>query len=95
MASGAPVALILGAGPGVGEHCARHFAAKGYDVAVAARSFQDRIIDKGRLELQIDLARPEMVPEVFTKVKRELSTPSVIIYNGKSPACPKTVDLSR
>ena len=33
-----PVLVVIGAGPGVGGHVARRFAAEGYDVALVSRS---------------------------------------------------------
>lgn len=84
MASTKPIVLILGAGPGVGAHCARQFAAKGYNVALAARSFPSKPVERGQLELQLDLARPEMVAEIFQEAREELGIPNVVIYNGKS-----------
>ena len=44
---------------------------------------RDQVIEKGRMELHVDLAQPETVPDLFTKVRRELGTPSVVVYNGK------------
>lgn len=82
MVSATPVVLILGAGQGVGAHCTRYFSARGYSVALAARSMQDNVVREGILELHTDLARPELIKDVFAKVKVELGTPSVVVYNG-------------
>lgn len=78
------VALILGAGPNIGRHVSRALTANGYKVALASRS---RSLDEnspGQTGFQVDLSKPSSIPELFTKVKEALGTPSVVIYNGKS-----------
>jgi NAD(P)-dependent dehydrogenase (short-subunit alcohol dehydrogenase family) len=77
-----PVLFILGAGPKIGLSVANAFAAKGYKIALAARSVQDGIADDGCLHLQLDLADTKAVQEAFTKVKEKLGIPSVVVYNG-------------
>ncbi|KAH8595852.1 hypothetical protein B0O99DRAFT_144823 [Bisporella sp. PMI_857] len=77
-----PVLLVLGAGPKIGLEVAKAFAAKGYKIALAARSFSDGVGEDGYLRLKVDLANTEEVPKTFTKVTEQLGIPSVVVYNG-------------
>lgn len=77
-----PVMLILGAGPGIGEHVASAFSKKGYNVALASRSRIDRLVDERRLEFHLDLAHPDSVADVFDRVKDRWGPPNVVVYNG-------------
>jgi NAD(P)-dependent dehydrogenase (short-subunit alcohol dehydrogenase family) len=78
-----PVILILGAGPKIGQSVAGAFAAKGYKVAVAARSIENGIGDNGYLGIKLDLSVPANVESAFTTVTEKLGIPSVVVYNGK------------
>jgi NAD(P)-dependent dehydrogenase (short-subunit alcohol dehydrogenase family) len=78
------VILILGAGPNIGQHVARAFAAKGYKVAVASRRVKEENIPD-QVSFQVDLTNPSSVSELFTKVKETLGIPSVVVYNGEHP----------
>jgi NAD(P)-dependent dehydrogenase (short-subunit alcohol dehydrogenase family) len=79
-----PVLFILGAGPKIGLSVANAFAAKGYKVALAARSVQDGVGEDGYLRLQLDLSNTGEIHKAFTKVKEEFGIPSVVVYNGTS-----------
>ncbi|KAF5026986.1 hypothetical protein F66182_859 [Fusarium sp. NRRL 66182] len=75
-----PILLILGAGPNIGTHVAKGFAAKGYRVALASRKAHalDDVI-----HIPVDLSMPESVPNVFETVKSTLGAPpSVVVYNA-------------
>lgn len=78
-----PVLFILGAGPKIGLSVAKVFAAKGYKIALAARSFQDGVGEDGFLRLHIDLANTEDIQAAFSKVKEKFGVPTVVVYNGK------------
>ncbi|KAF2672190.1 NAD(P)-binding protein [Microthyrium microscopicum] len=78
----APVIFVLGAGPGIGLSVGKAFAAKGYKVALAARSFQEGVGEDGFLRLKLDLAKTEEVQAAYTKVTKQLGIPSVVVYNG-------------
>lgn len=78
-----PVILIFGAGPNIGQAVARTFAAKGYKVALAARSLKEADSTDKQLNITSDLANPDDVANAFTKVKKVLGIPSVVVYNGK------------
>ncbi|KAH8734759.1 hypothetical protein BGZ61DRAFT_382437 [Ilyonectria robusta] len=77
-----PVALILGAGPKVGLPAAKAFASKGYKVAIAARSLKEVDSTDNQLHIKSDFANPDDVVQAFTKVRKELGIPSVVVYNA-------------
>jgi len=77
-----PVILILGAGPNIGQAVARTFASKGYKVAVAARSLKEADSTDNQLNIKSDFANPDDVVHAFTRVKKELGIPSVVVYNA-------------
>lgn len=83
MASTAPVILILGSGPNVGQHVARAFAAKGYKVALASRSLKEEDSNADQVHISADLSDPHSVKGIFSKVKASLGLPSVVVYNGE------------
>jgi NAD(P)-dependent dehydrogenase (short-subunit alcohol dehydrogenase family) len=80
----APVALIIGAGPGISGAFAQALVADGYNVAVAAR-------DLGRLKpladgigatpFEADASSAASIVALFERVERELGAPSVVLYN--------------
>jgi NAD(P)-dependent dehydrogenase (short-subunit alcohol dehydrogenase family) len=82
MSSLQPVLFILGAGPNIGLSVAHAFAARGYKIALATRSFQNGIGEDGFLRLKLDLTNTKDIPAAFDKVTKELGIPSVVIYNG-------------
>ncbi|KAF2024247.1 putative short-chain dehydrogenase [Setomelanomma holmii] len=77
-----PVVLILGAGPNVGQHVSRAFAARGYKVALASRSVKNKDSPSDQVNLQVDLSNPSSIPELFAQVKDQLGLPSVVVYNA-------------
>lgn len=82
MPSGSPVALILGAGTNIGQNVGRAFAAKGYSIALAARSLKEEDSTSTQLHIRGDLSDPNSVPQIFEKVKSQLGLPHVVVYNG-------------
>jgi NAD(P)-dependent dehydrogenase (short-subunit alcohol dehydrogenase family) len=84
MSGTSPVILILGAGPNIGQGVARLFAAKGYKVALASRSQQEADSTPEQLNIKSDFANPDDVVQAFTRTRKELGIPSVVVYNGKS-----------
>ncbi|KAF2497638.1 putative short-chain dehydrogenase [Lophium mytilinum] len=77
-----PVLLVLGAGPKIGLSVAKAFAAKGYKVAIAARSLQDGVDEDGFLRVQVDLEQTTEIEKVFAKVTESLGIPHVVVYNA-------------
>ena len=82
MAASAPVVLIFGAGPNIGHHVAKAFAAKGYKIALTARKSREENNTTDQIHIQSDLADPSSVASAFAKVKAAFGLPNVVIYNG-------------
>lgn len=89
MAVKSPVALIIGAGPNIGQSLIRMFASKGFKVGVAARSVKEGDSTDTQLNIPSDFSKTEDVVKAFDKVKQAFGIPSVVIYNGECPT-PKT-----
>jgi NAD(P)-dependent dehydrogenase (short-subunit alcohol dehydrogenase family) len=77
-----PIVLILGAGSNVGQHVARAFAAKGYKVALAARSVKESDNTSEQVNVPSDFTDPESIVSAFAKVRASLGVPSVVVYNA-------------
>ena len=77
------VILILGSGARIGANVSRAFAAKGYKVALAARSLTEADNTSSEIHIQADFSDPKSVISAFAKTKELLGTPSVVVYNGK------------
>ncbi|KAH6884484.1 hypothetical protein B0T10DRAFT_539882 [Thelonectria olida] len=84
MAPNSPVALILGAGANIGQNVGRAFAAKGYKVALAARSVKEEDSTADQLHIKGDFSDPESITSIFSKVKSHFGTPHVVVYNAAS-----------
>ncbi|EOO01327.1 putative short-chain dehydrogenases protein [Phaeoacremonium minimum UCRPA7] len=98
MPSTSPVALILGAGANVGQNVARAFAAKGYKIALAARSLKEEDSTADQLHIRADFSDPASVVDIFAKVKAQLGSPYVVVYNAAAatrldPKNPLRLDL--
>jgi NAD(P)-dependent dehydrogenase (short-subunit alcohol dehydrogenase family) len=79
-----PIILLLGYGPNIGHAVPSRFTTEGYKVAIASRSLEDETFNEaGWLQLRVDLASPETVPAVFSKVIKHFGIPSVVNYNGR------------
>src|SRR5215208_6447508 len=84
-----PVAVVVGVGPGLGAALARRFAA-GYTVAVIARreSYLNGLVKEietagGRaLGVPTDVAQEEQICAAFERIRRELGTPDVLLFNA-------------
>lgn len=83
MPASSPVALILGAGPNIGQAVARTFASKGYKVALAARSLKEADSTENQLNIKTDFANTDDVVNAFDKVNKAFGIPSVVVYNGE------------
>jgi NAD(P)-dependent dehydrogenase (short-subunit alcohol dehydrogenase family) len=81
----APVALIVGAGPGISGAFAAGLVARGYVVALAAR-------DLGKLQplaaslsgraYAVDVGSAVGVSKLFASDERDLGAPDVVLYNA-------------
>lgn len=83
-----PVCVIVGAGLGNGAAMARQYSRAGYHVALLARSRQrlenlERDIS-GTTGYSYDAGDPVAAVEVFDRIRSELGTPSVLIYNAST-----------
>lgn len=90
MAAKSPVALIIGAGPNIGQSVARKFASKGYRVGLAARSVKESDSTDSQLNIPSDFSKTEDVVKAFDRVRKTFGIPSVVVYNGE-PAVPTVV----
>jgi len=94
MAEEKEVAVVVGAGPGLGAALAERFAAGGYAVALAARSARHRkpIAERirqagGRAEgYDCDAGSPASVASAFAHIRDTLGEPRVLLYNAGSYA---------
>jgi NAD(P)-dependent dehydrogenase (short-subunit alcohol dehydrogenase family) len=79
-------ALIIGAGERVGQSVADKFAKAGYKIAVASRS--NKVKGDGYKFFPFDATRPETTADLFSKVRKDVGIPSVVVYNGAHQAYP-------
>ncbi|KAK5687647.1 hypothetical protein LTS10_001787 [Elasticomyces elasticus] len=80
----ARVALILGAGPNLGQAIAAKFAANDYRVAVAARRVSDGASkETGFFGMKANLSDPQTVRQVFQTTTKELGPPNAVVYNER------------
>ncbi|HEU4730760.1 MAG TPA: SDR family NAD(P)-dependent oxidoreductase [Kofleriaceae bacterium] len=81
------VAIVIGAGPGLGAAVARRFAREGFAVAVVARkqSTVDPIAQAiGGRAYAADTTDAGQVARLFADVRRELGAPDVLVYNASA-----------
>ena len=79
------VALVVGAGPGLGAALARRFAAGGYRVAVARRQaeqVEDLAAEIGGKAYGCDAADHDSVAALFDGIRADLGTPTLVSYNA-------------
>ncbi len=80
-----PVAVIVGAGPGLGSALARRFAAAGMAVAVARRraaELKDLAEETGGRAYACDATDGDSVEALFDGVEHDLGTPALVAYNA-------------
>jgi NAD(P)-dependent dehydrogenase (short-subunit alcohol dehydrogenase family) len=81
------VAIVIGAGPGLGAAVARRFAREGFSVAVVARqpSTVEPIVQAiGGRAYAADTTDAAAVAQLFAQVRRELGAPDVLVYNASA-----------
>lgn len=73
------IALIVGAGPGLGSALARNFAGHGMRVAVARRNVESGAGDRA---YRCDATNEDDVVRLFAAVQAELGTPRLVVFNA-------------
>lgn len=79
-----PVALIVGAGPGISGSFAKLLRSKGYAVAIASRDIEKLSALAKRIDCQpyvVDAASPESISRLFEQVDQTLGEPDLVLYN--------------
>lgn len=82
--SRAPVALILGFGPGISFHFADILVRNGYTVAVASRNrekVESLASSIGARPFVADASSIESIQNLFTEVDAQLGAPEVVLFN--------------
>ena len=80
-----PVAVVVGAGPGLGSALARRFAVAGMAVAVARRRIDELAglaEETGGRAYACDATEGNSVEALFDSVEHDLGTPALVAYNA-------------
>jgi len=82
-----PVAIVAGAGPGLGRALAQRFSQGGMRVALLARDAARlnalaASIGRDARPLACDLTDPDAVSAAFDRVDRELGAPECVVFNA-------------
>ena len=75
-----PLAIIAGAGPGLGRAICEKFTNAGYQVVALNRSLHDALPDTIEL-LQVELSDPTAVIEAFGHIEDKYGLPDVLVHN--------------
>lgn len=97
----APVAVVVGVGPGLGASLARRFA-QGYAVAITARNAQYlqslageiRATGGQVLEVPADIGDRAQVEAAFKMIRERLGPPEVLLYNAGSGTWGTVADIT-
>jgi len=98
------VAVVVGAGPGIGAAVARRFAKEGYTVALFARKKEKLQALKEEIEKETnasgkvlavaaDVGDAEQVQRAFDEVRASVGDPEVLIFNAAGFAYGNFLDL--
>ncbi|KAH7305842.1 hypothetical protein B0I35DRAFT_483598 [Stachybotrys elegans] len=87
------VVLIFGAGARVGRSVAQAFGAKGYKVALAARSLKAQDSTKDQLHIPTDCSDPESIVQAFSQVRSAYGSPNVVVYNAAAGTRNSSTDV--
>jgi len=97
-----PIALIVGAGPGLGTALAKKFASEGYDLALAARNL-DRVetlaaeLSKGGATakaFKVDVTNEDSMKSLFADVEKNVGAISVAVHNVNGRIVKDLLDLT-
>lgn len=79
-----PVAFIIGYGSNVGPAVARKFKSEGFNVAVSARTLDEKAAkEEGYLGIRADFGDIVSVRNAFDRLESELGPAAAVIYNGE------------
>jgi NAD(P)-dependent dehydrogenase (short-subunit alcohol dehydrogenase family) len=96
------IALIVGAGPGLGTALAKKFAAEGYDLALAARNV-DRVnqlaaeLGKGKVSakaFKVDVTDEASMTALFADVEKAMGPIAVVVHNVNGRVVKDLLELS-
>jgi len=76
-----PVALIVGAGPGLSASLARLLAREGFQVALASRN-PDKFSSPDALNLKCDATQAAEVEAAYAAVEKKWRVPDLAVYNA-------------
>jgi len=88
-----PVAIVVGAGRGLGAAVARRFAREGFSLALLARSeaqLAERVTELEALGVQAagfaaDAGSPQSLQVAFERAAERFGEPEVLVYNAVAP----------
>ncbi len=89
------VALVVGAGPGLGMALARRFAEGGFTVAIASRDRArlDASAGKGIHAYACDAGDATSVAQLYDAIARDHGDPSLVVYNASAMLRGSVLDL--
>eukprot|EP01097_Dermamoeba_algensis_P002907 TRINITY_DN215_c0_g1_i1.p1 TRINITY_DN215_c0_g1~~TRINITY_DN215_c0_g1_i1.p1 ORF type:complete len:273 (+),score=54.62 TRINITY_DN215_c0_g1_i1:2-820(+) len=83
---------VVGVGDGIGRSVSLKFAREGYDLALISRKIENTLAVKKEIEksfgscrtlaVSADAGVEENIQEAFSKIRKDLGDPSVLIYNA-------------
>ncbi|MDX1710530.1 MAG: SDR family NAD(P)-dependent oxidoreductase [Rhodovibrionaceae bacterium] len=79
------IAVVVGAGPGLGAALARRFAKEGMSVAIARRrvdDLQELASEVGGRAYECDAAEEGSVNKLFDAVAQDMGQPDLVVYNA-------------
>lgn len=79
MTDSKPLAIVAGAGPGLGKAICQQFIDAGYQVVGITRTIHDQLPEEVEL-IQADLSDPQQVVDAFAKIDT-FGIPDVLIHN--------------
>ena len=99
MSNADPVAVVTGAGRGIGRAVAIRLSAEGYRVALAARSEDELVAVAGQclgptLVVPIDITSAQAIDDLFTAVEDAWSRVDVLVANAGSGTSAPLVDTT-